>query len=56
MGKEKIAVIGSYAVGMTISGDHFPVPGRRCRGMILSCVTAARVRIRRWQQPGWERT
>lgn len=27
MGKEKIAVIGSYAVGMTICGDHFPVPG-----------------------------
>ena len=32
MGKEKIAVIGSYAVGMTISGDHFPVPGETVPG------------------------
>ncbi len=32
MKKEKIAVIGSYAVGMTIVGDHFPIPGETVPG------------------------
>jgi ribokinase len=30
--KEKIAVIGSYAVGMTIVGGHFPKPGETVPG------------------------
>ena len=30
--KEKIAVIGSYAVGMTIVGGHFPAPGETVPG------------------------
>lgn len=30
--KEKIAVIGSYAVGMTIVGAHFPKPGQTVPG------------------------
>ena len=32
MGKKKIAVVGSYAVGMTIFGDHFPMPGETVPG------------------------
>lgn len=32
MGKAKIAVIGSYAVGMTIACDHFPVRGETVPG------------------------
>lgn len=32
MDKKKIAVIGSYAVGMTIAGDHFPIPGETVPG------------------------
>lgn len=32
MKREKIAVIGSYAVGMTIVGDHFPIPGETVPG------------------------
>lgn len=32
MNKKKIAVIGSYAVGMTISGEHFPIPGETVPG------------------------
>lgn len=30
--KKKIAVIGSYAVGMTIVGDHFPIAGETVPG------------------------
>lgn len=30
--KEKIVVIGSYAVGMTIRGNHFPKPGETVAG------------------------
>ena len=30
--REKIAVIGSYAVGMTIVGGHFPKPGETVPG------------------------
>lgn len=29
---KNIAVIGSYAVGMTITGDHFPLPGQTVPG------------------------
>lgn len=32
MKKERIAVIGSYAVGMTIVGEHFPKPGETVPG------------------------
>lgn len=32
MKRERIAVIGSYAVGMTIVGDHFPIPGETVPG------------------------
>jgi len=32
MRREKIAVIGSYAVGMTIFGDHFPIAGETVPG------------------------
>ena len=32
MKKEKIAVVGSYAVGMTIFGDHFPIAGETVPG------------------------
>lgn len=30
--QKKIAVIGSYAVGMTVKGDHFPQPGETVPG------------------------
>lgn len=32
MERQKIAVIGSYAVGMTIMGEHFPKPGETVPG------------------------
>lgn len=32
MGKEKVAVIGSYAVGMTMNSEHFPGPGETVPG------------------------
>lgn len=38
MEKQKIAVVGSYAVGMTIYGDHFPTPGETVPGYnFFSC-------------------
>lgn len=38
MKREKIAVVGSYAVGMTIVGSHFPKPGETVPGRDFQMV------------------
>ena len=49
-----IVVIGSYAVGMTIVGDHFPIAGETVPGSNFLMSHGGKAPIRLWQQPAWE--